>query len=115
MALLDTEGFLSQTGKVTMGLARLLLHYSKGQKLPRMIDFARKLKSGNGTIQEAFNCLAKPGAIVVEAHGAQGSHLAEIDYPLFCGIMQAMSGLSAPCLYPTPYAMKVSRQLYMLS
>jgi hypothetical protein len=82
MALLDTEDFLSQTGKAMVGVARLLLHYSKGEKLPRMVDIAHKLKSGNGTIQEAFNHLTKLGAIAVEAHGARGSYLAEIDYPM---------------------------------
>ena len=82
MALLDTEEFLSQTGKVTMGVARLLLRYATGDKLPRMVDLARKLKSGNGTIQEAFNYLAKSGAITVEARGAQGSRLVAIDYTL---------------------------------
>jgi len=43
MALLDTEGFLSQTGKVTMalpGYAPLL----QRSEIAGMIDFARKLK-----------------------------------------------------------------------
>jgi hypothetical protein len=80
--MLDTEDFLSQTGKATVGVARLLLHHSQGEKLPRMMDFARKLKTGNGTIQEAFTQLSKLGAIAVEAHGARGTYLAEIDYPL---------------------------------
>jgi hypothetical protein len=82
MVLLETEDFLSQTGKVTLGLARLLLNYDKGEKLPRMMDIARTLKSGNGTIQEAFNSLIRVGAIAVETHGSQGSHLMEIDYTL---------------------------------
>jgi YhfZ C-terminal domain/Helix-turn-helix domain len=82
MALLDTEDFLSQTGKATVGVARLLLHHSQGEKLPRMMDFAHKLKTGNGTIQEAFTYLTKLEAIAVEAHGARGSYLAAIDYPL---------------------------------
>lgn len=82
MALLDAEDLLSQTGKVTMGVARLLLSYNQGDRLPRMLDFARRLKSGNGTVQEAFTYLAKLGAISVESHGAQGSHLVEINYPL---------------------------------
>lgn len=82
MALLDTEDLLSQTGKATVGVARLLLYTSQGEKLPRMMDFARRLKTGNGTIQDAFNHLTKLGAIAVEAHGARGSYLAKIDYPL---------------------------------
>lgn len=82
MTLLHTEDFLSQTGRITMEVAKLLLGYSKGEKLPRMMDLARKLKSGNGTIQEAFNYLVKLGAISVEARGAQGSHLLDIDYTL---------------------------------
>jgi len=80
MAFLDTEDFLSQTGKATVSIARLLLHYSQGEKLPRMMDIARKLKTGNGTIQEAFTQLTRLGAIAVEAHGSRGSYLAEIDY-----------------------------------
>ncbi|HTK07467.1 MAG TPA: GntR family transcriptional regulator YhfZ [Ktedonobacteraceae bacterium] len=82
MTLLDTEDFLSQTGKVTLGLARLLLNCNKGEKLPRMIDIARTLKSGNGTIQEAFNNLVRLRAIAVESRGSQGSHLVEVDYTL---------------------------------
>ncbi|QBD82591.1 hypothetical protein EPA93_44155 [Ktedonosporobacter rubrisoli] len=82
MATINTEDFLSQTGRITVALARLLLHYSRGDKLPRMVDVARKLKAGNGTLQEAFNYLTRTGAIRVESHGAQGSFLAEIDYPL---------------------------------
>jgi hypothetical protein len=82
MALQDAVDFLSQTGKVTMGVARLLLSYACGDKLPRVVDFARELKSGNGTIQEAFTYLAEHGAITVETHGAQGSFLAQINYPL---------------------------------
>jgi YhfZ C-terminal domain/Helix-turn-helix domain len=82
MALLDTEDFLSQTGKAGVGVARLLLHHLKGEKLPRMMDFARRLKTGNGTIQEAFTLLTRLGAIAVEAHGARGSYLAAIDYPM---------------------------------
>jgi YhfZ C-terminal domain/Helix-turn-helix domain len=82
MAPSDTEEFLSQTGKVTIAVARLLLPYAKGEKLPRITDLAHQLKSGNGTIQEAFNNLVKLGAITVEARGAQGSRLVEIDYTL---------------------------------
>jgi len=82
MAFLHTEDFLSQTGKATVGVARLLLHHAQGEKLPRMMDFASKLQTGNGTIQEAFTQLTRLGAIAVEAHGARGSYLAQIDYPL---------------------------------
>src|SRR5437870_3607474 len=82
MAILETEDFLSQIGKTMVGVARLLLHYAQGEKLPRMMDLARKLKTGNGTIQEALTLLTKRGAIAVEAHGARGSYLAQIDYPL---------------------------------
>jgi hypothetical protein len=82
MVLLDAEEFLSQTGKVTMKVAKLLLSYRQGDRLPRMMDLARKLKSGNGTIQEAFSNLVKLGAITVETRGAHGSRLASIDYTL---------------------------------
>jgi hypothetical protein len=82
MVLSEADEFLSQTGKVTIAVARLLLRYSTGDKLPRMMDLAHQLKSGNGTIQEAFNNLVKPGAITVEARGAQGSRLVAIDYTL---------------------------------
>ncbi|RAQ97597.1 GntR family transcriptional regulator YhfZ [Thermogemmatispora tikiterensis] len=82
MALPDTEDFLSQTGKVTIGLARLLLRYRQGERLPRMVDVARRLRSGNGTVQEAFSYLTRAGAIVVAAHGAQGSILEQVNYPL---------------------------------
>lgn len=82
MTLTGAEEFLSQTGKTTIALAKLLLRYEKGERLPRMMDFARELKAGNGTIQEAFNYLIRPGAIVVEARGSQGSRLSEINYPL---------------------------------
>jgi hypothetical protein len=82
MAILDTEDFLSQTGKATVGVARLLLQYSQGEKLPRMMDIARKLKTGNGTIQDAFNHLARLGAIAVDTHGSRGSILIEINYPM---------------------------------
>jgi hypothetical protein len=80
--LLGTEDFLSQTGKVTLGLARLLLKCNKGEKLPRMMDIARTLKSGNGTTQEAFNTLVRLRAIEVESRGSQGSHLVAVDYTL---------------------------------
>ncbi len=82
MALADATDFLSQTGKVTMGVARLLLSYARGDKLPRVVDFARALRSGNGTVQEAFNYLVEHRAISVESHGSQGSFLAQIDYAL---------------------------------
>jgi DNA-binding transcriptional regulator YhcF (GntR family) len=82
MTFLNTEELLSQTGKATVSIARLLLHYSQGEKLPRMMDIARKLKTGNGTIQEAFIHLIRVGAIAVEAHGSRGSYLAEINYPM---------------------------------
>lgn len=80
MAPPDTEDFLSQTGKATVGVARLLLRLSQGEKLPRMMDIARELKMGNGTVQEAFTHLTRLGAIAVEAHGSRGSVLTEIDY-----------------------------------
>ncbi|HEY7415971.1 MAG TPA: GntR family transcriptional regulator YhfZ [Ktedonobacteraceae bacterium] len=80
MTLSDTKEFLSQTGKVTMGVAGLLLHCAEGEKLPRMMDLARTLKSGHGTIQDAFSYLVKSGAITVEARGAQGSYLIAADY-----------------------------------
>jgi hypothetical protein len=47
-----------------------------------MMDIARTLKSGNGTVQEAFNNLVRLHAIAVESRGSQGSHLVEIDYTL---------------------------------
>ncbi|GAC1359539.1 MAG: GntR family transcriptional regulator YhfZ [Ktedonobacteraceae bacterium] len=82
MARLDTEDFLSQTGRATVGVARLLLQHVPGEKLPRMMDIARVLKTGNGTIQEAFTHLTRLGAIVVETHGSRGSDLIEIDYTM---------------------------------
>jgi hypothetical protein len=82
MSLLITEDFLSQTGRATLGLAKLLLHFHKGDKLPRMADIAHQLKIGHGTVQEAFNSLTRSGAITVEARGAQGSRLLAIDYIL---------------------------------
>lgn len=82
MTFLNTEDLLSQTGRATVSIARLLLHYSQGEKLPRMMDIARVLKTGNGTVQEAFTHLTRLGAIAVEAHGSRGSYLTEIDYPM---------------------------------
>jgi len=78
------------------------------------MDIAHKLKSGNGTFQEAFNHLTKLGAIAVEAHGARGSYLAEIDYPMlwrYAGNEWIIGSM------PLPYALRYEgwQQLYMLN
>ncbi|GCE48272.1 helix-turn-helix protein [Thermosporothrix hazakensis] len=80
MSALETDGFLSQTGKTTLAIARLLLAYNQGDRIPRVMDLARELKVGNGTVQEALNCLTRTGAIRIEARGSRGTSITEIDY-----------------------------------
>jgi YhfZ C-terminal domain/Helix-turn-helix domain len=56
-------------------LARELLGYCPGQRLPTVVDYQERLGVGSGTIQSRIGALKAIGAIELAAHGHRGTYL----------------------------------------
>lgn len=67
--MLRKYGFLAQE------IAKKMLFYEEGQRIPRVSDFAETFSLGRGTVQEALKLLENNQAIKLESRGHLGTFL----------------------------------------
>jgi hypothetical protein len=60
-------------------VARDMVGFSEGDKLPTIQEFTRKLNSSRGIIQKALETLQKNGGIVLEKRGKMGTYIGAIN------------------------------------
>lgn len=71
---------LSRQGEATMALARRLLGFRLGDRLPTFHSMAQEFGVSNGTLQSAMGVLSESGAVSVESRGRLGSFITGIDH-----------------------------------
>lgn len=60
-------------GRVVAALARDLLTRNQGDRLPTIVEYARRIGAGHGSIETALRVLHEHGAVRVESRGHLGS------------------------------------------
>jgi hypothetical protein len=78
--MVERDGLLTRQGDAAIRIARELISLSRGERIPRVQDYARKLQIGNGTVQAALHFLENAGAIKLASAGHKGTYLVEVDY-----------------------------------
>jgi hypothetical protein len=76
----ERDGLLTRQGDAAIRIARELISLRRGERIPRVQDFARKLQIGNGTVQAALHFLENAGAVKLASAGHKGTYLVEVDY-----------------------------------
>jgi hypothetical protein len=79
------EGFSTKYKKswlINRQIARDLIGFSAGDRLPTIQDFTRKHASSRGIVQKALEGLQKNGAITLEKRGKMGTYIGNIDEKL---------------------------------
>lgn len=77
---MNAERLLTRNGLAARELARDLIRRRIGDRIPRLQDFAERIRVGNGTIQAALRLLQDAGSIRVESRGHLGSFLQDVDH-----------------------------------
>lgn len=73
------EELLTRNGIAVIQIAKKLMGFSPGDRIPKISEFAEKLNMGRGTVQIALKRLEESGAIKLESRGHQGTFLIETD------------------------------------
>lgn len=73
------EELLSKNGMALVQIAKILMGFSKGERIPNISDLAEMMHMGRGTVQIALRRLEELGNIKLESRGHQGTYLLEID------------------------------------
>jgi hypothetical protein len=77
---IERDGLLTRQGDAAIRIARELISLRRGERIPRVEDYARKLRIGNGTVQAALHLLQNAGAVKLASAGHKGTYLVEVDY-----------------------------------
>jgi hypothetical protein len=64
---------------INMRIARDLIDFSAGDRLPTIQEFTQKHASSRGVVQKALENLQKNGAITLEKRGKMGTYIGAID------------------------------------
>ncbi|WP_019119517.1 GntR family transcriptional regulator YhfZ [Brevibacillus massiliensis] len=75
------EQLLTKNGMALVGIAKILMGVSPGDRIPKISELAEKMHSGRGTVQVALKRMEELGAIKLESRGHQGTFLIEMDLP----------------------------------
>lgn len=97
------ECLYSKNGLAAKFIARELIQFSEGERIPRVSDFTEKLSLGRGTVQGALRVLEEVHAISLESRGHLGTFLKKRDINLLyeiAGIGPVMG------VMPLPYSRK---------
>ena len=92
--------FYTKQGEVIIKLAEHLLQVGPGDRLPSVSDYCALLSAGSGTVQAALKTLIDAGAIVLESHGYQGTHVVSTNLSLLWKFSQ--HSVLIGCM-PLPY------------
>lgn len=95
------EQLFTKNGVAIIHIAKKLLSFSPGERIPNVSELASEMRTGRGTVQQALKKLEELKLIRLESRGYQGTYLMEIDL-LKTWEMVSMSGMAA--LMPLPYS-----------
>jgi ABC-type amino acid transport substrate-binding protein len=95
------EQLFSKNGVAIIRIAKKLLSFMPGERIPNVSELANEMGTGRGTVQQALKKLEELKLIRLESRGHQGTYLMEIDL-LKTWEMVSMSGMAA--LMPLPYS-----------
>ncbi len=90
MKPMRTDLFLplvSKQGIAVIKLANLLLTHQKGDRLQPIQIYAKKFKTGVGTMQAAISYLQEIGAVALDSRGHLGTFVREINYPIIWSLI----------------------------
>ncbi|WAH36164.1 GntR family transcriptional regulator YhfZ [Alicyclobacillus dauci] len=96
---MSEEILFSKNGIAVTKIARELLTYKIGARIPRIQDFAQKCEVGRGTVQSAIQLLADAQAVRLESRGHLGTYLLELDFVKlweFAGMSTLMGAMPLP-------------------
>jgi hypothetical protein len=81
-------------------IARDLIGFSAGERLPTIQEFTRKYASSRGIVQKALEGLQKNGAITLEKRGKMGSYIGKVDQKLLfrAGGLEYMTATMPPAV-----------------
>nr|WP_243450007.1 GntR family transcriptional regulator YhfZ [Neobacillus terrae] len=91
----------TKNGASIIRIAKTLLSFSPGERIPNVSHLAEEFGTGRGTIQQALKRLEELELVKLESRGHQGTYLTEIDM-LRTWEMVSMYGMTA--LMPLPYS-----------
>lgn len=95
------EQLLTKNGVAIIRIAKKLLSFIPGERIPNVSELAEEMGTGRGTVQQALKKLEELNLIRLESRGHQGTYLMEIDL-LKTWEMVSMHGMAA--LMPLPYS-----------
>jgi hypothetical protein len=67
---------------INTSVARDMIGFSEGDKLPTIQKFTQKLNSSRGIVQKALEMLQKSGALVLEKRGKMGTYIGSLNREL---------------------------------
>lgn len=71
----SASSHLKKSWLINTIIARELLLYEKGDRLPAIQEYADRLSSSRGIVQNAFQSLLESGAVMLEKRGKRGTYL----------------------------------------
>ncbi|SFB12379.1 Helix-turn-helix domain-containing protein [Lentibacillus halodurans] len=95
------ESLYSKNGLAAKEIAKMLIPIEKGNRIPRIDDFAQKLTLGRGTVQGGLKVLENLQAIEIESRGHLGTYLMNKDEYVLKEVAGVGSYLGA---MPLPYS-----------
>lgn len=91
----------SKNGLSTRKLAKLLLAYEEGDRIPTVTELNEEIQLARGTVQNALKLLQKSGAVTLESHGQSGTILVRRDVKKLLEIAGIQTILG---VMPLPYS-----------
>ncbi|TGY66169.1 GntR family transcriptional regulator YhfZ [Dubosiella muris] len=77
---MDIQNLLySKNGLSTKTLAKRMLCFEEGERIPTVTELNNEIHLARGTVQNAIKLLQKSGAVTLEAHGQSGTILKKKD------------------------------------
>ncbi|HEX7291617.1 MAG TPA: GntR family transcriptional regulator YhfZ [Conexibacter sp.] len=94
------SAYLTRAGHVSIEIAKQLILYQPGERVPTVQQFAEELRTGVSTVQRALAILTETGVLELVPRGKRGTFLQEIDRP---GLWRASLQTVMVGLMPLPY------------
>src|SRR5690625_749677 len=97
------DSLFSKNGLAAKEIAKKLIDFEEGSRIPRVSDLAKEMQEGNGTVQGQLKALNEVQAIKLDSRGHLGTFLIEKD--IF--ILKEVAGVGALIgAMPLPYSAK---------
>ncbi|WP_164217174.1 GntR family transcriptional regulator YhfZ [Virgibacillus sp. YIM 98842] len=97
------DSLFSKNGLAAKEIAKKLIDFKEGSRIPRVSDLAKEMVVGNGTVQGALKVLSEVHAIKLESRGHLGTFLIKKDIHL----LKEVAGVGALIgAMPLPYSAK---------